>query len=345
MTDDSATPLDDLERQWRESKSTHLGLQLAEEHRRRESLDAAIEVLEESVQNHPRHMSSRVALSRYLVDRERFGPAVEHLLQIVEVDPVHLVANKLLVRSYLGMGRLDEARDKLDIYEMLGEGDADIESLRTVLDGGEVVPSGASAVSDSAQATGADSPLPDPVADGEPGSKSSRPEVDETVEEPFGSGWAAVEAPVLARGAAGDDVFALDDAPVAAEPLRFEPGSEAPPPGASESGDGERPAATAEPERDEEEPSAAVADAGDAASVPAPATVTLGNLYLEQGLTEDAAESFREVLTREPGNRAARAGLEAIESAATGGATLLERKKAVLLAYRARLRANLEASA
>jgi tetratricopeptide (TPR) repeat protein len=58
--------------------------------------------------------------------------------------------------------------------------------------------------------------------------------------------------------------------------------------------------------------------AADAAPTePAPsteeATVTMGELYLKQGHLPEAASTFSEVLEREPGNRAAREGLEEVE--------------------------------
>ncbi len=46
---------------------------------------------------------------------------------------------------------------------------------------------------------------------------------------------------------------------------------------------------------------------------PPEATATLGDLYLRQGHTEEAERIFREVLDRDPGHAAARAGLASIE--------------------------------
>ena len=72
------------------------------------------------------------------------------------------------------------------------------------------------------------------------------------------------------------------------------------------------------------------------------ATVTLGRLYREQGHHERAAEVFRTVLEREPGNEEARRELDvAGEGSASSDAserTLAERKREVLVAFRARIR-------
>jgi tetratricopeptide (TPR) repeat protein len=58
-----------------------------------------------------------------------------------------------------------------------------------------------------------------------------------------------------------------------------------------------------------------LADAAPAEPVPVTeeATVTLGELYLKQGHLPEAANTFREVLEREPGNLPAREGLEEVE--------------------------------
>lgn len=134
MIADSHYSLESLERRWQLEKTPQVGLRLAEEHRRRGNLASSIEVLAAGLEVYPTHTASRVALSRDLVDGDRFKEAVPHLEQIVALDPTHLVANKLLVGAYAGVGRVDDARDKLAIYEMMGEGDKDIERLHALLE-------------------------------------------------------------------------------------------------------------------------------------------------------------------------------------------------------------------
>jgi tetratricopeptide (TPR) repeat protein len=62
-------------------------------------------------------------------------------------------------------------------------------------------------------------------------------------------------------------------------------------------------------------------------SLPHVATVTLAEIYLQQGLTEQAAQIFRQLLEREPGDASVKKRLEEIESSTsearpeTGGAT------------------------
>lgn len=83
------------------------------------------------------------------------------------------------------------------------------------------------------------------------------------------------------------------------------------------------PAEEAAPEAEEPAAEAAVEPPAEAASEP-PATsreetasATLGQLYLKQGHLEEAADIFRQVLARDPGNSAARAGLAQLEDRRT----------------------------
>jgi hypothetical protein len=77
-------------------------------------------------------------------------------------------------------------------------------------------------------------------------------------------------------------------------------------------------------------------------------TATLGDLYLSQGHTEEAAEIFRGVLANDPDNAAARAGLERLELDAAallrGSALqgLTEKKVAMLRRYLSQLRQGAE---
>lgn len=350
MTADSSHSLEALESQWRASKAPKLGLQLAEEYRRRDDLPAAIKVLEAGLDAHPEHMSSRVALSRYLVDRGLFEDALEHLERIVRVDPVHLVANKLLVRTNIGLGRMDEARDKLDIYEMLGEGDADIEGLRGELDeslaaGGK--PRVTSLVEEAPESQAApdddDAFLVGPTREAE-SSEAVTPKAPKALaspssEEPFGSVWAAQETSTYWNEVGDEGIFALPKVEV---PRADDAGHD------EDTGDqAVEPGVGPESEPDEE-----VAEEVSTEEF-AESTATLGSLYLEQGHADKAAETFNAVLALDPDNEAARRGLASIEVAASepiefavpaqpaqtsDPALLNERKKAMLIAYRDRLR-------
>jgi thioredoxin-like negative regulator of GroEL len=107
---------------------------------------------------------------------------------------------------------------------------------------------------------------------------------------------------------AAERIFSFDDA--ASEPVAVAAAA-APP--------AEQAAVLAPVAAPAEEPSAAAAPAGESAASepPAPpaATVTLAELYLRQGHTEEAARMLGEIVEREPGNAAAREGLARLAGA------------------------------
>ncbi|MCP4200323.1 MAG: tetratricopeptide repeat protein [bacterium] len=343
MTAETSHSLEDLERRWQVDKTPQVGLRLAEEHRKKGDLSASIDVLATGLEVYPDHTASRVALSRYLVDSERFADAVLHLERIVKLDPTHLVANKLLVGAYTGIGRFAEARDKLDIYEMMGEGDADIERLRALLEAAErgdelpvaepedALPPPSDdwlgkgeelAVAEPVSPLSSVSP-PSPVSETEIGAQTAPDDFES--DEPFGTAWTARGPAGYWQAVAEEGIFTLEAAGQLESEL-VEP-SEYDLPGAGEPS----PAAGAE------------------------STVTMGSLYLEQGHYQEAAAVFEDVLAREPYNEVAQRGLEAALEGETPAARdagdeeeestadRLERLRSVLIAYRAQLRKAVEA--
>jgi lipopolysaccharide biosynthesis regulator YciM len=127
-------PIADLEHRWAADKSSQLTVQLAEEHRRHGNLGRAIEVLRQGLEHHPRHLAARVALGRYLLESGDFAAALVALQSVVDDDPTHLVANKLLVSAAVELDDAAEARRRLDVYGSLNEGDPEIDLLRSRVD-------------------------------------------------------------------------------------------------------------------------------------------------------------------------------------------------------------------
>jgi hypothetical protein len=54
---------------------------------------------------------------------------------VVQADPTHLRANKLLIEVYLDLGNRELARDRLDLYRLLNQGDPEIEALEALVVG------------------------------------------------------------------------------------------------------------------------------------------------------------------------------------------------------------------
>ncbi len=218
--------LTDLEARWRNEQTPQAGLRLAEMLQRQGDRGRAEEILdqvEERLAADPRDLASRVALGRLRLACNQAAAAARALEAVVERDPTHLKANKLLVEVYLELDQRERARDRLDLYRLLNEGDPEIEALEGLL---------------------------------------------------VGVAATAAAAPPRRRTlsvAGGDPFAALVAAPVPTVP------------------------------------------AGSLFAPAAPAaTATLGELYREQGHTEEAERIFRDVLEHEPDNLRARDALAAM---------------------------------
>jgi tetratricopeptide (TPR) repeat protein len=125
--------LESLRSRWSREPTPQLSLQLAEEYGRRGRAEQAVEVLEGGLEAHPRHLSTRVALARYRFDLGQVHEAVAALEEVVAKDPTHLVANKLLAKAYSELGEPRKARDRLDLYRLLNESDPEIGMLQQMV--------------------------------------------------------------------------------------------------------------------------------------------------------------------------------------------------------------------
>ena len=319
MTESSQNgSLADLERRWGDERSPQLTLQLAEEQRRQGNLGRALEVLRQGLDHHPGHVAARVALGRFLFEDGQTVAAIAALESVVDDDPTHLVANKILVSACLEVGDRERARNRLGLYTLLNASDADIEALeRRVEEVGET-DAAATSVQEDAEESGApsegDQSEPFVAAFGEDGPAEAR--VD-TSAEPFGDVWSVADHSDYRSALAAEGIFQVAD---------LEPTGE-------------------------QSEAAAAAEEPDLA--PAGATVTLGRLYLEQGHLDEAERIFRAVLELEPDNVDAQAGIrealgvraelkatDLVDAEMLAMADPVERQRLVLKSYRSRLRAG-----
>jgi len=264
------------------------------------------------------------------------------------------VANKLLVRAYLETGEPERAGQRLDLYSLLNDSDPEIAELRQRVvamsrpprapDGPRpeepaerprMDPSGAPGRGEAPPAeivpAGQAAPATAEVFDLGPVAPAGTFAAGDDV---FGLGVSPavhaeaavhVEVPTPDLGAHGDGNGAEpfpDPAPeqsrrlylasFAAERIFwFDEAAEEPEPAPEQ-------VATAAPAAEPPALAAAAAPDGEVAASepPAPtATVTLAELYLRQGHTEEAARLFGEIVQREPGNAAAREGLARLTGA------------------------------
>lgn len=236
--------IEELRQRWEEDPSPQLSLQLAEEYRRLDRRKDAVHILSLALGENPDHVAARVALGRYQYEMGEFDEACGLLEDVVNEDPTHLVASKLLVSLYLDRGDDRQARDRLDLYKLLNESDPEIESLEAGLRGERPVAPPAAV-------------LLDVPRNGDP-FKGLGTETDGA------SYWQAL-------GSEGIFPTAGRAMPVHRQPTVVLPKAE-----------------------------------------PPVATVTLANLYLQQGHLEDAEKTLGEVLAREPTSVEAQAGLAEI---------------------------------
>lgn len=249
--------IDELRERWEADPSPQLSLQLAEEYRRHDRRQEAVEVLAQALEEHPEHIAAQVALGRYRLEMGELDGARELLEQVAQADPTHLVASKLLVTLYIDAGEKNQARDRLDLYKLLNESDPDIESLEDQLEGRTPAPD-----------------VPDaPVAPVEP--KVVVVDVPRNGD-PFRDLRAGLDSAAYWEAVGAEGIFPVSRAPKPSPP-----------------------AGEPQPET------------SDVDEVPG-ATVTLANLYMQQGHLEDAKAAFDEVLEREPENSEAMAGLEEV---------------------------------
>ena len=125
--------LEALRERWERDPASRLFLQLAEEYRRDGQPEAALKVLETGLGHHPGYLAARVALGRCRLETGDVTGAAETLERVIAADPTQLVANKLLIATYLRLGRIDDARDRLDLYVLLNEADPEIAEIERQL--------------------------------------------------------------------------------------------------------------------------------------------------------------------------------------------------------------------
>jgi len=131
MTDGSFPDrLSQLKARWESDPSSRIFLQLAEEYRHQGRIQDALAVLDRGLQEHPGYLSALVAKGRCHLELGEADAARSVLERVVKQDPTQMVANKLLVRAYLGSGDPARARERLDLYGLLNDSDPEIGDLR-----------------------------------------------------------------------------------------------------------------------------------------------------------------------------------------------------------------------
>ncbi len=203
----SAEHLRELRQRWERDPKSRAFLQLAEEYRRAGQLEDAVHVLRAGLDEHPTYLSAQVALGRCLMESGLADAAAEILERAVARDPTQLVANKLLVEAYLAKGQPAKASERLNLYKLFNDRDAEIELLEARIRTLQGLPAIAAGTKKGAIAPPI--PAPSPALDDSPFDLPAVAGLPEVALEPVSATWPSGSAParepfgrVYAAGAA-----------------------------------------------------------------------------------------------------------------------------------------------
>ena len=345
--------IEELQFRIKTDPKSRLFFPLAEELRKNGKLAEAEQVLRTGLGVHPAYLSAWVSLGRVLREQQKHAEAVDALTTALQVDPGNVVAARLLGDSYLDLGEKVEAIKKYKLVHALMPGDEELEAKIDQLDrelhpAPEPEPVAAEPDVPFAEpepvAAQPESPFaePEPVA-AEPESPFAEPEP-QSEPEPAFSATAAV--PFAPPESLFDETSPIhrtvetpfdtgDEIPMAAQHTESpfeEPSGYTANALEIEHPEGmhieeaplaaEVPTIWTEEEARESEPAADVfAPAEPEPSAPdddLTATTTMADLYVRQGLIEDARKIYTHLLERDPENADLRAKLNALETPVAG---------------------------
>ncbi|MEA2337820.1 MAG: hypothetical protein QOE82_1827 [Thermoanaerobaculia bacterium] len=340
--------IEELQFRIKTDPKSRLFFPLAEEYRKNGRLPEAEQVLRTGLGVHPTYLSAWVSLGRVLREQHKHAEAVDALTTALQVDPGNVVAARLLGDSYLDLGEKVEAIKKYKLVHALMPGDEELETRIELLDRelrpAEPVPLAApEPESPFAEPEAEQAPESEPVAltAPEPQSPFAEP-VPEPEPEPESAFAAPAEVPFVSQESPFDETSPIqrtvetpfdtdDEIPMAAQQAESpfeEPSGYTAAALEIEHPEGmhieEAPLVAEVPAVWDEEPSVWAEEpreAEPAADVFAPAqdddltgTATMADLYVRQGLIDDARKIYTHLLERDPANDELRAKLSALDT-------------------------------
>jgi len=324
--------IEELQFRIKTDPKSRLFFPLAEEFRRNGMLAEAEQVLRTGLGVHATYLSAWVSLGRVLREQHKNAEAVEALTTALQVDPGNVVAARLLADAYLDLGEKVEAIKKYKLVHALMPSDEELEAKIAQLDSDlspapepvtpEPEPQPEPLFAESPDVPFAAEPEPEPQPESQPVFAESaevpfaaQPDspFDETTptlhtaETPFDTGD---EIPMAAQH---DDSPFEEPSGYTAAALEIEQPEgmhvEEAPLAA------EVPAVWSEPEAQDvfaaAEPEAAPQEEDDLTS-----TTTMADLYVRQGLVDDARKIYQHMLERDPANDELRSKLDALDQSA-----------------------------
>jgi tetratricopeptide (TPR) repeat protein len=335
MAQPATTPkLEELRFKLKTDPKSRLFYQLAEELRKAGHFDESEQILRSGLQVYPTYLAAWVSLGRTLREQKNDAGAVDALNTALQLDPGNVVAARILADAYLALGDKIEAIKKYKLVHALLPSD---EELRVTIEkleqdihepaAEESSPFASAPAAESAETVESYIPTMEPAA-----AESTEPLASSPFEEespfdrtlpPFADAARSFDEHARVEEATGDvePMSAAHDESPFEEPVStftsdaFEvetpSGMHIEPPHIS----AEVPALVVDP-RD------AVVEANfeDAAN-----TVTMADLYVRQGLVEEARHIYEHILARDSGNAEVRAKLDALAPRVNPRVVALER--------------------
>lgn len=322
---------------------SRLFYQLAEELRKVKGFDEAEQVLRAGLAQNPTYLAAWVSLGRTLRELDKHNDAIDALNKALQLDPGNVVAARLMADAYLDLGDKVEAIKKYKLVRALLPVDEELNALIDRLED-EINPvtilKDEEPVAERTQPGAVPSAAPPPPAAPE---EQPAPVAAEGGGASLESPFAREESPFADAAPALEEEHKVDVATGDAEPMSAtheeSPFEEPAPSYTAAAVDVEQPLGmrvepspmTAEipaPWTPEEQPPAAPDVAADvfepAAETPAAAsapaedvanTMTMAELYIQQGFPERAQSIYESILDRDPNNDEVRAKLDALENA------------------------------
>ncbi len=104
-------PIEKLKERLSQDPSSTLFLPLAEEYRKKNMLDEAINVLKSGLEKNPNYMSAHVALGKIYIERGLIKDAIEEFETVINAIPDNLFAYKKLSELYSSIGETEKAEN------------------------------------------------------------------------------------------------------------------------------------------------------------------------------------------------------------------------------------------
>ncbi|HYS53976.1 MAG TPA: tetratricopeptide repeat protein [Thermoanaerobaculia bacterium] len=283
---------------------------LAEELRKIDQFTEAEQVLRGGLTQHPTYLSAWVSLGRVLREAEKHRDAVDALAKALQLDPGNVVAARLLADSYLDLGDKLEAIKKFKLVRaLMPASDEELEAVIERLDHELNAAPKKPPFMDLADQTHPPAPVDEApfattdskaFADAEASIAEDRTVGVTTADiEPMGVAHtqSPFEEPLSTTAAIDVEQpkgIRVERAPVAAEvPVTLTE---------------EEPAADVFAPAEAPAPAAAADDAAN--------TLTMADLYVQQGFADKAREIYQSILQRDPGNAEVRKKVDALKGPA-----------------------------